>query len=177
MKNLFLLLALIFSFNAIAQDYKLIEEIRLVDTKKRVTDICNSLVASTPTKFRLFNTKESFNAGILRLRYVPIELSDADLNAGKFTEEQRQRFITIDFSFYNAGEDANAPRPDKVPYKFNQIAGAYPEIFAIWKKFFKPSATFEEAKTDAKLQYLTDRERNIDIFITQTEYGWALKTM
>jgi len=177
MKVLHLLITFLFINSINAQDFKLIEELKFVKDKERVAQICNTIIASAATKYRLFTTKESFNAGILRLRYVPAELSDADLQAGKFTEEQRLMFITIDFSFYNAGEDVNAVRPEVITYKFNVITANYVDLFPIWKKFFKPEATFEETKTDVKLQHLKDRDKNIDLYITQTETGWALRTM
>lgn len=177
MKFPFLLL-LVFSFTKIfSQDYPLIEELKHVQNKERAAQIAEQFVASANGKYRLYATKESFNAGILRFRFVQKELTDEDLKNGNFTEAQRQAFITIDFSFYNAGEDTNAPRPDSVTYKLNEITAAYDDLFPIWKRFFKPLADYEAAKTDAKSQYLKDPAKKIDIYIFHAEAGWALRNL
>ncbi|AWA30454.1 hypothetical protein HYN48_10350 [Flavobacterium magnum] len=177
MKFRLLLFALLFVARSAAQDYKLIEEMKHVPNKARATEIAEQLVATANGKFRLYTTKESYNAGILRFRFVQSELSDNDLKNGNFTEAQRQAFITIDFSFYNAGEDVNAPRPESVTYKLNEITAAYDDLFPIWKTFFKPHAEYELAKTDARSQYLKDAEKRIDIYIFHAESGWALRNL
>ncbi len=175
MKLLALFLYLFIFSNANAQDYKLIEELKRAENKNRATQLAKQIVAITPIKYRLFSTKESHNAGILRFRFVQAELTDEDLEKARFTEAQRSAFITIDFSFYNAGEDINAARPEFITYKLNEITAAYPELFAIWKNFFKPEAESETTKSDFKSQLLKDPERRIDIQIFHTETGWLLR--
>lgn len=177
MKFLPLLVTLLFATNMHAQDYRLIEEMKRVADKERATAIAKQLVSVTPAKYRLIFTKESVNAGILRFRFVPDIISDADLENKKFTEEQRAAFITIDFSFYNAGEDKNAERPAFITYKLNEINCAYPEMFAIWKNFFKPTAESETTLTDFKSQHLKEPENKIDVYIFQTETGWAFRNL
>jgi len=160
-----------------AQNYKLIEEMKHVADKERATAIAEELVSVTPKKYRLIFAKESVNAGILRFRFVPNEITDADLENKKFTEQQRASFITIDFSFFNAGEDKNAVRPAFITYKLNEINCAYPELFAIWKNFFRGDVESEITLTDFKSQHLKEPEKKIDIYIYQTEEGWALRNM
>ncbi|AWI26619.1 hypothetical protein [Flavobacterium pallidum] len=177
MKFPFLLFAVLFFTKSFSQDYKLIEESKHVQNKTRATEIAQQFVATSNGKFRLYTTKESYNAGILRFRFVQNELTDEDLKNGNFTEAQRQAFITVDFSFYNGGEDVNAPRPEYVTYKLNEITASYDDLFVIWKSFFKPHADFETTKTDAKSQYLKDPEKRIDIYIFHAESGWALRNL
>ena len=177
MKNVFFALMFLTSLGACAQNYKLIEEMRAVATKERAAQIGNEMIASTPTKYRLFTVKESQNAGILRLRYIPAELSDPDMEKGNFTEKQRSTFITVDFSFYNASEDRNAERPATITYKLNQITANYLDLFPIWKKFFRFDANFEKTITDFKMQHLKESEKKIDVYIFQTETGWALRNL
>jgi hypothetical protein len=177
MKFPFLFFVVFCFTKSFSQNYQLIEESKHVPSKERATQIAEQFVSPANGKFRLYNTKESYNAGILRFRFVQKELTDEDLKNGNFTEAQRQAFITIDFSFYNAGEDVNAPRPDSVTYKLNEITAAYDDLFPIWKSFFKPQADYETAKTDTKSQYLKDPEKKIDIYIFHTESGWALRNL
>lgn len=173
---LFIVLSLI-TTAGYSQNYKLIEEMKHVADKDRATAIVKQLVSVTPKKYRLIFTKESINAGILRFRFVPYEITDADLENKKFTEQQRASFITIDFSFFNAGEDRNAERPAFITYKLNEINCAYPELFAIWKNFFRGDVTSEITLTDFKSQHLKEPEKKIDIYIHQTEEGWSLRNM
>ncbi|MGK4568301.1 hypothetical protein [Flavobacterium sp. 3HN19-14] len=177
MKAALYFFVLLLSTFANAQNYKLIEELRAVATKDRAIAIGNEMIAATPTKYRLYVTKESINAGIFRLRYIPAELTDADMTNGNFTEKQRSTFITIDFSFYNAGEDINAVRPAVITYKLNEITANYLDLFPIWKKYYKPDANFEKTITDFKMQHLKETDKKIDVYIFQTETGWALRNM
>jgi hypothetical protein len=148
-----------------------------VATKERVVEIGNEIITATPTKFRLFTVKESQNAGILRLRFIPTELTDMDMQKGNFTEKQRSDFITIDFSFYNASEDPTVSRPNVITYKLNQITANYLDLFPIWKKYFKADADFEKTITDFKMQHLKEADKKIEVYIFQTETGWALRNL
>ncbi|WP_298154838.1 hypothetical protein [Flavobacterium sp.] len=177
MKHLFLFLVFLSTVAAPAQDYKLIENAKRAESKETAAQIANLLVSAAPSKYRLYTMKESQNAGVLRFRFVQQSLTDEDLKNGNFTEAQRQAFITIDFSFYNAGEDINAVRPEFVTYKLNEITAMYDELFAMWKTFFKPQADFEKTKTDANSQYLKDAAKKIDIYIFHAESGWTLRNL
>ena len=177
MKAALIFSVLFLSTFASAQNYGLIGELRAVSDKDRAIEIGNELITATPTKYRLYVTRESQNAGIFRLRYIPEELTDGDMERGNFTEKQRSTFITIDFSFYNAGEDINAQRPSVITYKLNEITANYLDLFPIWKKYFKSDANFEKTITDYNMQHLKDTDRKIDVYIFQTETGWALRNM
>jgi len=176
MKIVGLIIALLCFTTGYNQNYKLIEEMKHVANKDRATEIAKELVSVTSVKYRLIFAKESQNAGILRFRFAPAELTDVQLE-GKITDEQRAKLITIDFSFFNAGEDSKVDRPAFITYKLNEINCSYPELFAIWKNFFKTGAESEITRTDFKSQHLKEPENKIDIYIFQTETGWSLRNL
>lgn len=166
MKNLLYTLLLIGSVSFAQDGYSLKPE-TYTEIKAKVlqldslsaADLANDIAGAAKTDYRLLKAEQEDNH--LNYYYVPASLSEEAFNEA--LEMGCTSCLVVYFDVYDTG------------IRFNNVAGDYEDLFAVWKAEFLPSVTTELAESSFKYRDVKDKTTGVNIRLSNNGAPWEIR--
>lgn len=185
MKNLLLLISLLFCFFIQAQNIELLRQANKCDIEfsRKFSD---EITANAKTKYVYFQTKESNYLHLITYVYIKEGLSDTDKKSieaylsqytGRY-ELQLDNALCIHFQVNEKGANPDLEIKGTKEYAFDSVKGKYLDLFPFYQKEIEPTATSEKTTTTGIYSVRKDKEGYWYNFAKSNVDGlWYLKNM
>ena len=172
MKKLLLLAFLLIVSLVQAQDFNYLASLNNIPTDTEALAIAKNIASAQTKSVRLLNAKEFTEDHVYMVRFVPVEMTNEQYD--KLDQYAQSQFLTITFKIDNIGENANLEQKGVKNYRFKQLSGSYLQVFAVWKKYYYPSADQEITLKDSKSQKFIDFPKKLNFYIEEDNERWVL---
>ncbi|WP_291122754.1 hypothetical protein [Flavobacterium sp. UBA6046] len=185
MKNLLLLILLLFGFFIQAQNIELLHQANKCDLTFART-FSDEIAFGAKTKFLYLDTAVSANGSTCSFVYIKEGLSDVEKKSVeayvyRYKTSGRYSFIDenclcVDFKINKVGANPDLEIKGTEEYDFDVVKGKFLDLFPFYQKEIEPTATTEKTATTGIYSVRKDKEGYWYNFIRE-EGGWYLKNM
>lgn len=165
-----LILLLLFTGFANAQDYKIINQLKSTDFDTCLK-LADQMKLSAKNSYHLYKYKEFEKEGILKIVYAPEGITDEQLNIS----HDYSNCLVIEFKIYYEGNNESLEKKGNKKYSFERLEAKYLDVFPTWQKWFKPDADAEKTLQDSNSRELRDYDKNIQFYIEKNANNWSLR--
>ncbi len=158
-----------------AQDIGYLQKLKALPSEADALNVANEIASYSKVELRIYKTIDSPTQKNLRYVFAPAQLSDKEISGRTYNEGQPNIFTTIDFVYYNEGENSDLEKTGVKKYRLSTVQTMYLNLFPYWKQYFNPSADTEKTLTDYKSQHVKDIPNAINYYIQKQGGSWVLK--